>query len=129
MAGMPNPVITLCERIDEAGDLMVAARDAYLDRVKDVVLDAVGGYPVTVYLFGSRARGDIRRTSDVDVAVEPHGPLPASLLANLRDALDESTIPYRVDIVDLSAADRAFRERVRKEGIVWKDCANESTSR
>ncbi len=107
---------------------MVAARDAYLDRVKDMVLDAVGGYPVTVYLFGSCARGDTRQTSDVDIAVEPYGPLPASILTNLRDALEESTIPYRVDVVDLSATDRAFRERVRKEGIVWKDCANESTS-
>jgi predicted nucleotidyltransferase len=31
--------------------------DPYLDRIKDIVLDALAGYSVTVYLFGSRARG------------------------------------------------------------------------
>jgi len=28
-------------------------------------------------------------------------------------------VPYRVDVVDLSDADAEFRERVRREGILW----------
>jgi len=34
-------------------------------------------------------------------------------------ALEESTIPYRVEVVDLTEASPAFRERVRREGIAW----------
>ncbi|MEA5023297.1 MAG: hypothetical protein VB109_10675 [Desulfitobacterium hafniense] len=39
----------------------------------------------------------------------------------LRDLVEESTVPYRVDIIDLVHADPAFLEKVHKEGIVWSD--------
>jgi hypothetical protein len=41
------------------------------------------------------------------------------VLATLRDALEESTIPYRVDVVDLAETDADFRERIRREGVLW----------
>ncbi len=101
---------------------MATGRDAYLERVKAIVLDALAGYPVSIFLFGSCATGSARRTSDVDVAVDPHEPLPPHVLAALREALEESTIPYRVDIVDLSEASGDMRRSVREEGKVWKSC-------
>jgi hypothetical protein len=45
--------------------------------------------------------------------------LPRALLASLREALEESTIPNRVDVVDLAETDAAFRDRVHREGILW----------
>lgn len=101
---------------------MSAPADSYLDEVRRIVLARLAGYDVAVYLFGSRARGTGRRASDVDVAVEPVEPLPLGVLAELREALDESTVPYRVEIVDLSAADEAFCARVKREGVLWKGC-------
>ena len=99
-------------------------RDPYLERIKDMVLDGLSGYAVTVYLFGSRARGPVRRASDVDIAVEAQEPLPPRVLARLRDRLEESTVPYRVDILDLASAGDALRERVKREGVVWNASAN-----
>lgn len=72
-----------------------------------------------MYLFGSWAHGVQRPTSDIDVAIESAEPLPRALLASLREALEESTIPNRVDVVDLAETDAAFRGRVRREGIRW----------
>jgi hypothetical protein len=43
------------------------------------------------------------------------------VLADLRETLEESTIPYEVDVVDLSEASPQFRQRVKREGVVWKD--------
>lgn len=103
---------------------MMLERDPYLDRIKDMVLDGLSGYAVTVYLFGSRARGPVRRASDVDIAVEAQEPLPPRVLARLRDRLEESTVPYRVDILDLASAGDALRERVKREGVVWNASAN-----
>ncbi|MFQ6017240.1 MAG: nucleotidyltransferase family protein [Kiloniellaceae bacterium] len=100
---------------------MGSSGDAYLDRVRRIVLDALAGYAVKVYLFGSRASGPARRTSDVDVAVDPHEPLPPRVLADLREALEESTIPYFVDVVDLSTVDADFRRHVLSEAVPWKD--------
>ena len=95
------------------------ANPALLDRVKGIVHGVLGHTPVDVYLFGSWAQGTQRSTSDIDVAIESAGPLPRALLASLREALEESTIPNRVDVVDLAETDTAFRDRVRREGIRW----------
>ncbi|CCQ93685.1 conserved hypothetical protein [[Clostridium] ultunense Esp] len=38
----------------------------------------------------------------------------------LRERIEESPIPYRVDLVDLSKAEDSFREKVMKEGISWE---------
>ena len=95
------------------------ADSALLERVKEIVRQALGHTPADVYLFGSWARGTQRPTSDIDVAVESAEPLPRALFASLREALEESTIPNRVDVVDLAETDAAFRDRVRREGIRW----------
>ncbi len=70
-------------------------------------------------LFGSRAKGCAARASDVDVAVLPLQPLPGGLLSSIREALEESSVPWRVDLVDLSEVDEPFRSRVLEEGIEW----------
>ena len=95
------------------------ADPALLERVKGIIRRVLGHTPVDVYLFGSWARGAQRPTSDIDVAIESAEPLPRALLASLREALEESTIPNRVDVVDLAETDAAFRDRVRHEGIRW----------
>lgn len=100
---------------------MPTQRERGLERVRRIVLDRLRGRPARVYLFGSTATGRVRASSDIDVAIEPLAPLPPGVLAELREALDESTIPYDVDLIDLSVAPPVFRERVRQEGILWTD--------
>ncbi len=45
------------------------------------------GRRARVFLFGSWARGDARRYSDIDVAILPAEPLPAGFLLDLQEAL------------------------------------------
>ncbi len=97
----------------------------YLPRIRASVLDALADYPgVEVYLFGSYATGRGRRFSDVDVAVDGPEDLPREVIAELQEALEESTVPLRVDLVDLRHALPDFRERVRREGIRWTASEN-----
>lgn len=77
------------------------------------------GHRARVYLFGSHARGEASRASDVDVAVLPRKPLPVGLLSAIREELEESRIPYVVELVDLSAAEPSFRKTVQREGVLW----------
>jgi len=95
-------------------------RERALEQIRKTVLDTLGDCEATVYLFGSCARAAARRSSDIDVAIEAKKPLPSGLLAALRESLEESTIPFDVDIVDLSETSPAFRERVKREGVVWR---------
>lgn len=103
---------------DEAGSSSV--RERALERVRNLLLEALDAEDVRVYLFGSCATGSSRGTSDIDVAVEPLHGSPTPPLAALRERIEESDVPYDVDIVDLSTVSQAFAQRVRREGVVWK---------
>jgi predicted nucleotidyltransferase len=100
-------------------DRMTDIAQRELDKVRRIVLERLEGRRVRVYLFGSRARGDAMRWSDVDVAVEPLEPLPGLLLGDIQEALEESDVVYKVDLVDLSAVTNEFRGEVEREGIPW----------
>ena len=72
-------------------------------------------------MFGSWAKGTARQGSDVDVAVEyPDGVSGVLKIGELREQLEESTIPYRVDVVDMQQASQTLLQEIRKDGIQWK---------
>lgn len=91
----------------------------YVTRVRDIVMAGLRGHQVQVYLFGSAATGQAGPGSDIDVAVLPLESLPPGLLSAIREQLEESTVPYNIDLVDLSRTDPHLRERVQKEGVLW----------
>ena len=93
--------------------------EADLAGVRQIVVSRLAPLRARVYLFGSRAKCTAHRRSDVDVAVLPRSPLPTGLLAEVREALEESVIPLRVELVDLSESDSHFRALVLREGIPW----------
>jgi predicted nucleotidyltransferase len=96
-----------------------SSRSWAIEEARRILLDALRGSKVAVYLYGSCARGDCSEFSDIDVAVESATPLPRGTLAKLREQLEESRIPYRVEVIDLNAVDPSFRRRVLEEGIRW----------
>jgi predicted nucleotidyltransferase len=70
-----------------------------------------------VWVFGSRANGTARRYSDLDLALEGETELTPDLLASLADALSESDLTMKVDLLDLRTIDRSFR-RLIEGGMV-----------
>ena len=95
-------------------------REEVLQQVRSVVESVAEQANVQVYLFGSWARGEERVTSDIDLAIE--GEDASEMAMQVREALEESNIPYRVDVVNLVEASPSLLANVRKEGILWKDC-------
>lgn len=86
-----------------------------------MVLAALGEHDAEVWLFGSCARGDLLQHSDIDIAILPRDELPTSFFGVLQADIEESTIPYDVDLVDLRRADAALIAEVRREGLKWRD--------
>ena len=72
-----------------------------------------------IYAFGSRAKGNAHKYSDVDLLID--GPIPLSLqkLAELETLLDESDLPFRVDIVDARRSDPAFLAAIKADCLPW----------
>lgn len=69
------------------------------------------------WVFGSRATGTARRYSDLDLALEASEPLDADVLGRIADALCESDLPYKVDLLDLRVIDPSFRTRIARDFI------------
>ena len=71
-------------------------------------------------LFGSFADGEIRDTSDIDIAVQTKETASLDRLINMRTEL--SSLTHReIDIIDLREAEGAILCRVMKQGIKLKD--------
>lgn len=72
-----------------------------------------------VFLFGSRAKGDAGFASDFDIGIVSET-LDPMILMELADIIEESFVPYKVDLVDFSTVDTAFKEQALKKIVVWK---------
>jgi predicted nucleotidyltransferase len=94
---------------------------ADLAQITAILRRALGGKSCAAYLFGSRATGAAQPASDFDVAVLADEDISRELSA-ARDLLEESNIPFKVDLVDLRLAAPAFRRAAQAQGILlWKN--------
>lgn len=63
-----------------------------------------------VFLFGSRASNRAHRFSDFDVGIKGKKPVPPKILVLIKDILEESDLPYMVDVVDFSSVSKIFKK-------------------
>ena len=70
---------------------------------------------ISVWAFGSRARGQANRSSDLDLAIDAGRPLTLSETALLAEAFDEAPLPYRVDIVDMRSITPEFKALIERD--------------
>lgn len=70
----------------------------------------------TVYIFGSRAKGNFHAGSDIDLAIMNTGLEPKTIHKFLSDCA-ESSLPFMVDLVDFpSLKNEALRQHIQKAG-------------
>ena len=72
---------------------------------------------VKIYLYGSRAHGNNRWNSDYDIWID--GEIPVRILSELSEDLEESFVPFRVEIVTTLQLTGRFGERVKQEARPW----------
>lgn len=98
-----------------------AFQDKYLFLMRSLTLKVAENLDCTVLLFGSRAHGTHRRSSDIDIGFSG---LDERTFLRTRDRLlselEESIIPHRVDIVNMDTAEPNFKNVAMKEAIIWK---------
>ena len=85
-------------------------------RLIDQILDVILKYttPKKVIIFGSRARGDFKKTSDIDIAIDSEEDIDF-----VREILDEEVETLlKFDVVNLRKVNEDFKKRILEEGIV-----------
>lgn len=85
----------------------------HLDFILQVLKDNIPQKDAKFYIFGSRAKGNYKEYSDIDIAVKlPDEKLSADILGKILMKFSDSTLPYEVDVIDLNAIDKKFRNLI-----------------
>jgi predicted nucleotidyltransferase len=72
---------------------------------------------VRIYLYGSRAHGDNRWNSDYDLWID--GEISGRVLSELIEGIEESFVPFRVELVTTPQLTGRFGELVKQEAKPW----------
>ena len=100
---------------------MINVPGRHLETIKRILAEYVSDCEVRA--FGSRVNGSAKDHSDFDVAVVAQGKIKQRTKMLLREAFEESDLPFRVDVIDYNAVSDEFRAiinakyEVMKEGI------------
>ena len=93
----------------------------YLKLARKIILSHLEDVDCQVFLYGSRACGQASGRSDIDGGFLCKQPLDVTKLAEIRHSLEESIVPYPVDLTDFtSVEDASFKQQALKEAIMWK---------
>jgi predicted nucleotidyltransferase len=93
------------------------------DQVRAEIVATIRRYipsrELRIRLFGSRAAGTFTPVSDFDVALDMGRRIDGAIMERIRGDLEDSDIPYRVDIVDLASTTSTFRSVAMAEAVPW----------
>lgn len=70
-----------------------------IETIKKLLNESFGDLKdVKVFLFGSRAKGDHKLFSDIDLAIKSKSPELSKKIARFKEEVEESKLPYKFDV-------------------------------
>lgn len=87
----------------------------HLKIVRDILACHLPGREVK--LFGSRANGRAKPFSDVDLVIMGDEELPVRTMRILRDAFEDSDLPFQVDLVEWAGVSEGFRRVIEGSAV------------
>lgn len=91
----------------------------YVELVKHIVLQHVDSTSFKVFLFGSRACGNSKKFSDIDVGILGNKPFSTITKFEIEQAIEDSIVPFKVDIIDFFNANSTFKTEALKQIVEW----------
>jgi len=92
--------------------------EKYLNIIISIIKSVAELNNCPVYLYGSRIQGKSVKYSDVDIAIDYNGNfLPDNIKVNISSLLENSLLPYTVDIIDINAVSPVFKAKIEKDFV------------
>ena len=66
-------------------------------RHREIVNSILSKYPYQFYAYGSRVKNRAKKYSDLDVCF--YGEMPWNVLSHIQEDLEESDLPFKVEIM------------------------------
>ena len=80
------------------------------EEIKRIVFRFLSPSEYKVFIFGSRIVGKAKKYSDYDIGIIGKKAVPWKILTLIEEDLEESDLPYKVDIVDFSLVSSNFKK-------------------
>jgi predicted nucleotidyltransferase len=99
----------------------VSANHGLTDETVERIHDALSRFPKVekAMLYGSRAKGNYKPGSDIDLTLLGAGVTP-KILGQIQGVLEEGQLPYRFDLSIFSQITHAdLIEHIRRVGVVF----------
>lgn len=74
-----------------------------------------------IFLFGSRADNTHTHGSDIDIGFLGKKPIDRNLLSQMKEEIEESIVPFKVDLVDFTSQSESFKKIALEKIILWKN--------
>jgi len=71
-----------------------------------------------IYAFGSRTNNTARTNSDLDLLIKNPNQIPWNILAETEEALSESELPFRVDLLDSHRLTDEFLNEITSSAVL-----------
>ena len=78
--------------------------------IKEIIYKFLKPQDYQIFIFGSRVAGEAGEFSDFDIGISGSKHLTLKKLALIKEAFEESDLPYMVDIIDFSTVTPYFKE-------------------
>lgn len=72
------------------------------------------------YYYGSRVKGNFEKTSDLDVLIKGNQEMPLSVLNEMKERFDLSSLPYIVNFSDFHKITPAFYELIKQDCVEYR---------
>lgn len=86
-----------------------------MTQIQKILREFLDSKTVRVYVFGSRAGNRARPESDLDILLRGTSEIPYSTLTQLKEAFEESDIPYKIDVLDYFSVSDRFRKKIESQ--------------
>ena len=87
----------------------------YLNKIKKIVL-AQTQANTRAFIFGSSLTS--KNFADVDIGILDKN-IDDRTVQSIKDAFEESDIPYKIDLINFARADKTFQKKVLNGKILW----------
>jgi len=80
------------------------------EKIKKIIFQFLNPKEYQVFIFGSRVIGKAKKYSDYDIGIFGKKPVPWHILSAIEEALEESDLPYKIDVVDFHSVASNFKK-------------------
>lgn len=85
--------------------------------IRDTIYKYLPEGEYEAFVYGSRAGGTAQRWSDIDIGIRGDEEVPLRKLILIKHEIEDSKIPYKVDVVDFAHVSDKFKDLALKETV------------